>query len=111
MREIISNTSPQTVVEIKNFTPHKNKYYTASFVGTGGETKGIIVSEEYINDFSKPTTYIVLAMKDTCRRNAYYDYFKAKHTLNEYMRLLLNSGAEIFEFDSFKEMTDWLNEK
>lgn len=112
MREIISNTSPQNIIEIKNFTPHGDKYYAASFVGTGGETKGIIMSEKYVHDFNKPTKYVVLAVeKGMCRRNSYYDYFPAKFTLAAYIQLLFDHGVKVFEFDSFKEMTDWLNAK
>ena len=108
MKEIIPNSQPQNIVEIKNFTPHKNKYYAASLHGTGGEVKGIIMSEGCVHSFNKPTKYVVLAMEDMCRRNAYYDYLGLQPTLTDYIQALLNKGAKIFEFDSFKEMAEWL---
>ncbi len=110
MKEIIKDlTMPENVVELSRFIPHKNKYY-AVLIPRNSTTyfKGIIMANDYVGDFDVSVNYVVTAMEGFCRSNSCFDTCENR-TLVEFIKYLHEKGVKVFEFDTFKEMTDWLN--
>jgi hypothetical protein len=111
MKEIIKDlTMPENIIELSRFIPHKNKYYAVLIPrNSTAYSKGIIMAKDYVGDFVNCSAhYVVMAMEGFCRNNSCFDA-NENRTLIEFIKYLHEKGVKVFEFDTFKEMTDWLN--
>lgn len=98
MKEIVANNNKRTV-SIDEFIFDDSKYYGVSVNGA----KGFITQDKYLTGM-----FLVLSIHALTRANCYEFRSQTGRGLIEQI-LTEDQDCKVFEFNSFKELSDWLN--
>lgn len=99
MKKQIVKKLPEDVVDIKDFTGDTELYYG---VNLHGGDRAILMMLGYCNNQFK-----VVSTRGFTHCNGWTGLFK-DGPLNSVVSQLLDRGYDVYEFETFKELADWL---